>query len=753
MINEDIKQKIKEHLEDYLTETGRNTRGLFNCLNPSHEDKNPSMSYNPKKREVHCFSCNMSYDLISLYALDNGFLDDKDYFIRSCKELAQKYNISVPVYQSTTRGTSETPQPSKENFTRYYNKCKKDIKKTDYLLKRGISEELQQKYNIGYDEKEKRVIFPLSKNSYVARSTEQNPYIKHFKPKGSTNVLFNDHYLKDSQFNSVVWVNESIIDALSLEAINQDIKAISLNSTNNARQLIQEAKDNNFKGVFILALDTDTTGINASNELKEELEAIGIKSFIFNSNSDRYNINTTFKDIITKDNLIEEENHYIDEEIKSNGEHWGHDRENYLRFRLLGDFSELYQDKIKEKNIIQEAKTIIKEELGDVQKTDKTQFNFKYDEIIQKPITILNKDINEYYLSDENKLKNNVDYFNNTIKDMLEQQALKVYEKENVLNYLDEFNEYINDQDKHKPVSTGILALDKALDGGFYKKNLVILGAISSLGKTTLALQIADNMAKSGNDVLIFSLEMAKEELIAKSLSRLSFLKAYDHHYTALALSTREVMTGKGLLSDNTPNNQRQQFYSEALEEYKNNLASHIYITECDDTLDINIKTIDEKIKRHIAITNKKPFVVIDYLQIIQDTDKYINDKQKIDKVLSNLKRIARENDIIIFLISSLNRGAYTQEISLDSFKDSGNIEYTADILLGLQLQTDTNINNEENSKKVKEQINKGQQKEDRELVLKVLKNRNGRITDVKGIIFHARYNYMDFKKADNEVF
>jgi replicative DNA helicase len=752
MINEDIKQKIKEHLEDYLTETGRNTRGLFNCLNPSHDDKNPSMSYNPKKKEVHCFSCNTNYDLISLYALDNGFLDDKDYFIRSCKELAQKYNISVPVYQSATRGTSETPTTTKEDFTRYYNKCKKAIGKTDYLLKRGISEELQQKYNIGYDEKEKRVIFPLSKNSYVARSTEQNPYIKHFKPKGSTNVIFNDHYLKDSQFNSVVWVNESIIDALSLEAINEDIKAISLNSTNNARQLIQEAKDNNFKGVFILALDTDTTGINASNELKEELEAIGIKSFIFNSSSDQYNINTTFKDIITKDNLIEEENHYIDEEIKSNGEEWGKNRDSYLRFRILGDLSEEYKNKIREKNIINKIDDIIKEELGDIEKTDKTQFNFKYDDVIKEQITIINKDINEYYLSDENKLKSNVDYFNNAIKEMLEQQALKVYEKENVLNYLDEFNDYINDQDKHKPVSTGILSLDKALDGGFYKKNLVILGAISSLGKTTLALQVADNMARSGNDVLIFSLEMAKEELIAKSLSRLSFLKAYDHHYTALALSTRDVMTGKGLISENTPSNQRQQFYSEAVQDYKDNLASHIYITECNDTLDISIKTIDEKIKRHIAITNKKPFVVIDYLQIIQDTDKYINDKQKIDKVLSNLKRIARENDIIIFLISSLNRGAYTQEISLDSFKDSGNIEYTADILLGLQLQTDTNINNEENSKKVKEQINKGQQKEDRELTLKVLKNRNGRITDIKGIIFHARYNYMDFKNADDNT-
>lgn len=753
MIDDQVKQEIKKHLKDYLEETGRKTEGLFTCVNPSHEDNTPSMSYDEEKEAVHCFSCRESYDIIRLYALDHGFLDKGDgYFIRSCKELVQKYNISTPTYQSN-RGTSETP---KEDYTKYYNKCKKAINKPNvegikYLAERGLTDDLVQKYNIGYDEELKRVIFPLSKNSYIARSTEEHPYIKHFKPKGSNNVIFNNEYIKDSQFNSVVWVNESIIDALSLERVNQDIKAISLNSTNNARQLIQEAKNNNFKGAFILALDTDETGLKASMDLKEDLEAIGIKAYIFNKNSEAYNIKTTFKEIVEKNDRIEEENHYIDLEEEWNKEKY-QNREDYLKFRLLGDFSELYQDKIKEKNIVEEAKNIIKEEIGDKPKTDKTQFNFRYDEIVEKQITLLNKDINEWLLSDPNGLKSEVEEFNDTIKNMLEQQALEVYEKENALNYLDEFNEFILDKEKHKAISTGILSLDNALDGGFYKKNLVILGAISSLGKTTLALQLADNMARNGNDVLIFSLEMAKEELIAKTLSRLSYLKAYDHHYTALALSTRDVMTGKGLISDNTPSNQRQQFYNEALDDYKSNIARHVYITECNDTLDISIKTIDEKIKRHIAITNNKPFVVIDYLQIIQDTDKYINDKQKIDKVLSNLKRIARENDIIIFLISSLNRGAYTQEISLDSFKDSGNIEYTADILLGLQLQTDTNINNEENSKKVKEQINKGQQKEDRELTLKVLKNRNGRITDIKGIVFHARYNYMDFKQANDNT-
>ena len=68
-------------------------------------------------------------------------------------------------------------------------------------------------------------------------------------------------------------------------------------------------------------------------------------------------------------------------------------------------------------------------------------------------------------------------------------------------------------------ISTGFDTLDKTLDGGLYE-GLYIFGAISSLGKTTLILQIMDQIARSGQDVLLFSLEMARSEIMAKSISR-----------------------------------------------------------------------------------------------------------------------------------------------------------------------------------------------------------------------------------------
>lgn len=655
MIDDQAIQEIKNHLKDYLEDLGINTSKPFNCLNPQHDDKNPSMSYDPKRNIVKCFSCNSNYDIISLYALINN-LDNNTDFKRIIDELALKYNIDIKSNKNNTlkkESMQKYATTKKEDFTKYINKCKKDIDKSDYLLKRGLSEEIIKKYNIGYDVKDKMIILPISKTCYLGRYTDPSNTYKHHKPKGVANEIFNDKYIKQSDFKSVVWVNESIIDALSLEEINGDIKAISLNSINNANQLIQEAKDNNFKGVFMLALDTDTNGIRASQDLKDDLEAIGIKALIFNSNSDKYN-------------------KYLDD--------------------------------------------------GNV---------------------IKNKDINEWLLSDKEGLTKQVNGLNDMLLNSLEQQAIKTYQQENVLNYLDTFNTLIKDQLLNRPLSTGIKALDDALEGGFYRKNLVILGAISSLGKTTLALQIADNVARGGNDVLIFSLEMSKEELIAKSLSRNTFLKAYDKHYTALALTTREILTGKGT-NDLIPNNDKtKDNYLEAYEDYKNNIASNIYITECNEDLEININTINEKIKNHIAITNNKPLVVIDYLQIIQNKEKGLTDKQVIDKIVTNLKRIARDNDITILLISAFNRASYNQESNLSSFRDSSTIEYTSDVLISLQHEKLDGVLDD--TKKVN--TNQEQQKDERALTLKILKNRNGRITDVKDITFYAKYNYMRFKE------
>ncbi|GHT40302.1 hypothetical protein AGMMS49921_01460 [Endomicrobiia bacterium] len=69
-------------------------------------------------------------------------------------------------------------------------------------------------------------------------------------------------------------------------------------------------------------------------------------------------------------------------------------------------------------------------------------------------------------------------------------------------------------------IKTGFNRFDEALGGGLRGCRLYAIGAISSLGKTSFALNIADNIASAGRDVLIFSFEMSTKELVAKSISR-----------------------------------------------------------------------------------------------------------------------------------------------------------------------------------------------------------------------------------------
>lgn len=88
---------------------------------------------------------------------------------------------------------------------------------------------------------------------------------------------------------------------------------------------------------------------------------------------------------------------------------------------------------------------------------------------------------------------------------------------------LSDFREHIKRGALFSAAGTGFEALDCALNGGLYP-GLYIFGAVSSLGKTTLLLQIADNIAASGRDVLFFSLEQSRFELMSKSISRETLL-------------------------------------------------------------------------------------------------------------------------------------------------------------------------------------------------------------------------------------
>lgn len=311
-----------------------------------------------------------------------------------------------------------------------------------------------------------------------------------------------------------------------------------------------------------------------------------------------------------------------------------------------------------------------------------------------------------------------------------EAQAQKeAYLKNSTAHYLQNFVNGIADSVDTPYIPTGFKKLDSVLDGGLYE-GLYIVGAISSLGKTTIITQIADQIAQAGTDVLIFSLEMARAEIMAKSISRhtLQSVLATGGDIRN-AKTARGITTGKRYIDYSQT---ERDLINSSIMEYSK-YAQNIYISE--GVGDIGAEQIRETVQKHILFTGKTPVVIIDYLQILAPYSERATDKQNTDKAVMELKRISRDYKTPVIGISSFNRANYKEAVTMEAFKESGAIEYSSDILIGLQLK---------GVGKKDFDANEAKRKDPREIELVILKNRNGRTGDSLSFNFYPLFNYFE---------
>ena len=352
-------------------------------------------------------------------------------------------------------------------------------------------------------------------------------------------------------------------------------------------------------------------------------------------------------------------------------------------------------------------------------------------ERLQLPFYRLNiygdkKDANEALLADRESFTSAIAEAEKIEEAALEAQK-EEYLKSSVASHLQAFINGIEDSVNTPYIPTGFTALDSILEGGLYE-GLYIMGAISSLGKTTLVTQIADQIAEAGGDVLIFSLEMARSEIMAKSISRLTMLDVLQNNGDIKnAKTTRGITTGSRYAKYSREENELIQRAITAYGEY----ANHIYIHE--GVGDIGADQIRETVKQHILFTGKKPVIIIDYLQILAPADIRATDKQNTDKAVLELKRISRDYKLPVIGISSFNRASYKEEVTMEAYKESGAIEYSSDVLIGLQLK---------GAGKKDFNANEAKQKNPREVELVVLKNRNGATGKKVEYEYYPLFNY-----------
>lgn len=312
---------------------------------------------------------------------------------------------------------------------------------------------------------------------------------------------------------------------------------------------------------------------------------------------------------------------------------------------------------------------------------------------------------------------------------------------------------------------TGFPMLDCMLDGGLHGSQLACIGAISSLGKTSFVLQIATQIAEQGKDVLIFSLEMSKEELNARTISRYSFIRRMElgidtpyGHEDDIVFTTNDIL--KGDVASGVVHG--RDAFAESLEKARK-VAPHTFIYVGNNN--ISVDDIKEKTELHIAATGRKPVVILDYLQILSASknaiEKHYDIRRSTNDDITSLKVLAREHDICVLVISALNRASYADSISMSSFRESSGIEYSVDTLFGLQyegmdLQEGNYSENGVFSSQGRESSNthytrvlklfEDMQKlaaagQKQPIELKILKNRNGARGTVP-FYFTPKYNY-----------
>jgi len=360
------------------------------------------------------------------------------------------------------------------------------------------------------------------------------------------------------------------------------------------------------------------------------------------------------------------------------------------------------------------------------------------------------KDPNEYLIKDRNSMKNMI---------FLLQAKAKHLQDDNKYNALKLLNYFrtIENQPLSFEVRTGFKNLDNNLNGGLHE-GLIVIGAVSSLGKTTFALQLADQIAATGTDVIFFSLEMSKYELIAKSISRHTYNLAKNiniDNRCSLAKETVQILNNRKY---KYYNQREKELIAKAIDNYEVS-ATNLYIYEGRYRNErLTAQHIHEIVKKHINDTKRKPVVIVDYLQILASTNINITDKQNIDSSVFELKEASRDYSIPIIAISSFNRENYLEPVSMTSFKESGAVEYSSDILIGLQYKGMDYQDGEkevERKNRVKELIKlariKKSNKEPIEIELKCIKNRNGHNFT---ILFYAimAFNYLEEVSTNKEV-
>lgn len=273
---------------------------------------------------------------------------------------------------------------------------------------------------------------------------------------------------------------------------------------------------------------------------------------------------------------------------------------------------------------------------------------------------------------------------------------------------------------------TGFANID---DVQIFSPGLYVIGATPAAGKTTFCWQLLYQLAQNDEFCIFCSYEMSALELYSKTLSKELFLRNRK-----TSMSAADIRRGG---------------YSEELEGLiiEFSTSKNLKGINLLELRDESISDLLRLLRPYCTDKSKSPVVCLDYLQIVPPSSDIQSDKARIDDIVHKLKTFQRETNTTFIVVSSFNRLNYYQQVSFESFKESGNIEYTADVVWALQLKVTNDIKIGATVSETRKKFDDAKKQQPRHIQLKCLKNRQGQNYDC----YFKYYSAHDYFEACEE--
>ena len=663
--SKELVNHLRNMLPQYLDILGVSTKGPFKCLNPNHMDKTPSMSFDAKDgRHVHCFGCDATWDIFDLIAVN----ELKSPVIDS-PDGKPKVEYSFPeAYNKALQVLNVDARPmaqseQKRPENEQESQLRTKLSQTNAQIIQGANKLLDTtKFNQLKNPSPEQIRSHKLGLEYLQRRGLSLDTAKRFNVGFTSNWASPTAVLKGHHPQKTPRL---IIPTGPFSYIARD----SRDSIPDNEQNYKKMKEGPVHIFNIDALNKNQPIFIVEGEIDAmsimetgKAEAIGLGSVA--------NINLFMKALYKAKN-------------KAKADH----KEFYPTLLIALDNDDAGNRAINRLT---------------------TQLNRANVANYVVQIARGSKDANEALVKDRVQFTKDIE---NTLKDPD--------------NRLQGLLDYINRNEEVEAIPTGFKNLDKVLDGGLYE-GLYGIGAISSLGKTTFVLQIADYIAQyDKKPVLYFALEMGTYELMTKSISRITFENSQGNE--TLAQGTRSLLKGKWKTRFN------KEQYANVMQSFREygDYYSDVVIHDGSEKRP-TIYDISNTVDSYVARTGKKPVVIIDYLQIMKPTNDRATDKANVTTSVNEMKKLATRHHIPVIVISSFNRLNYNSPVSMEAFKESGDIEYSTDVLIGLQLK---GVGAKDFD------VNEAKRRTPRNVEAVILKNRNGATGDTLQYAYYSMFN------------